>query len=128
MVKAKLKHLRISPRKVRLVAGLVRGMSAQKAVRQLRFSKKKAAEPVLKLLNSAISNAENNSQISSDTLYVSEIKVDEGPTLKRFIPRAMGRATSIFKRTSHITLRLDQQKQAKDNQKNIKNNEQTKDK
>lgn len=117
MVKAKLKHLRISPRKVRLVAGLVRGLPADKALIQLQFSRKRAADSVLKLLNSAIANAENNFQLAKENLYVSEIKVDEGPTLKRWIPRAMGRATSIFKRTSHITLVLNEIKKSstKDN-------------
>jgi large subunit ribosomal protein L22 len=113
MVKARLKHLRMSPRKVRLAADLVKGMPAKNAIRQLQFSKKRAAEPVLKVLNSAIANGESNFQLSGDNLYVAEVRVDEGPTLKRFIPRAMGRATSIFKRTSHITLRLEEKKQTK---------------
>ncbi len=101
---AKLKSLRIAPRKVRLVIDLIRGMKTEDAVLQLRFSNKDAAKPVLKLLESAIANAKNNHEIDTATLVVEKVFVDEGRTLKRWMPRAMGRATPIRKRSSHITL------------------------
>jgi len=101
--KAILKYLRISPRKVRLVADLIRGQNVQDAEQQLLFSTKRAAKPVLKLLKSAIANAGNLSN-----LYIAEIRVDQGPTLKRWRARARGRAAMIKKRTSHITIKLEQ--------------------
>lgn len=105
-VKAQAKHIRISPRKVRLVAGLVRGMEAVKAVDQLKFINKQATEPISKLLNSAIANATNNFELEKNNLFIKEIKVDEGATLKRWMPKARGRATPLRKRTSHITIIL----------------------
>lgn len=105
-VKAKLKQIRISPRKVRLVAGVIRGMKAETALDQLRFMNKKAAKPVEKLLQSAIANADNNFEIEKSNLFIKEIRVDEGTTLKRWMPKAQGRATPIRKRTSHINLVL----------------------
>lgn len=107
---AKLKHLRMAPRKVRLVADLIRGMDVQEAQKQLKFLNKKAALPLLKLLNSAIANAKHNFNLEKENLYISQILVDGGPSLKRWMPRAMGRATPILKRTCHITLLLDQKK------------------
>lgn len=104
--KAKLRYLRMSPRKVRLLVGLVRGMKAAKAAEQLRWSKLAAAKPVLKLLNSAIANAKNNNAAKEDTLVIKEAFVDGGPTLKRWQPRAFGRANPIRKRTSHVTIVL----------------------
>jgi len=109
MTYAKLRYLRISPRKVRLIADLVRGMGALEAKHQLELLNKKAALPMLKLLNSAIANAEHNDKLKVEELYIAEIKVDEGPTLKRWIPRARGSASGINKRTSHITLGLAKQ-------------------
>ena len=106
MITAKLRHLRISPRKVRLVANLIRGMETEEAKVQLKFLSKRAAGPILKLLNSAIANAEHNFNLSRENLYISKIMVDPGPSLKRSLPRAMGRATPILKRTSHITIVL----------------------
>lgn len=105
--KAKLSYLRIAPRKVRLVADLIRNKNTINAKNQLKFSKKRAAKPLLKLLNSAVSNAKNlDDQINMDTLFIKEIFVDEGPKLKRSRPRARGMAYEIQKKTSHITLVL----------------------
>jgi large subunit ribosomal protein L22 len=105
-VKATAKFIRMSPRKVRLVASLVRGLTATQAMDQLKAANKKAVEPVIKLLNSAIANATNNFELDKNNLVITEIKVDEGPTLKRWMPRARGRATTIHKRTSHINIIL----------------------
>jgi len=107
MITAKLKHLRISPRKVRLVANLIRGLNVSEAEKQLKFLPKRAAEPVLKLLNSAVANALNNFKALKENLSVAKITVDSGSTLKRWMPRAMGRATPVKKRTSHITIVLE---------------------
>lgn len=109
-VQAHLNNLRISARKVRLVVDVVRGMNIDNARIQLGFLNKKSSEPVLKLLNSAIANAKHNFNLSDDNLYISKIFVNEGTTLKRWIPRAMGRASRINKRTSHITIILDELK------------------
>lgn len=108
MIIAKLKHLRTSPRKVRLVADLIRGMTVEEAEKQLRFSTKKASVPILKLLNSAIANAKQNANLAKENLYIAKIVVEVGRTLKRWRPRAMGRAARIMKRTSHIILSLEQ--------------------
>lgn len=105
-VKAKLNNLRISPRKAGLVAGLIRRMKTDKAENTLIFTCKRASEPILKLLKSAIANAKNNFNLKEENLYVKEIKVDEGRTLKRFMPRARGRASRINKRTSNISITL----------------------
>ena len=99
-----LRSARISAQKVRLVADQVRGQTAEKAVNLLKFSDKKAADLVRKVLESAIANAENNQGADIDELKVTTIMVDEGPTLKRFMARAKGRGTRILKRTSHITV------------------------
>ena len=107
-VAAKLRHLHLSPRKVRLVADIIRGQNVEHAVNLLSFTNKRAARPLLKLLNSAIANAENNFKLKKNNLYISELRVDEGPTLKRWMPRAMGRATPINKRTSHISIVLNE--------------------
>ncbi len=107
-VTAKLKYLRIAPRKVRLVADLIRGKKVDKAQIILKFTIKKAAQPTLKLLNSAIANAHHNFQIEPENLYISKITVDEGPKYKRWMPRARGQAYEIQKKTSHINLILDQ--------------------
>ena len=105
-INAKAKHVRMSPRKVRLVADAVRGKEAENAISQLKFINKLAAKPVAKLINSAMASAEHDFEIEKDNLKIAEIKVDEGPTLKRWTPRAHGRATPIRKRTSHISLVL----------------------
>ena len=98
-VKAKLKYIRISPRKVRLVADLVRKMEVNKALDQIKFSGKKSAKPLSKLINSAIANAANNFELDKNNLYIKEIRVDEGQTLKRWMPKARGRATPIMKKS-----------------------------
>jgi large subunit ribosomal protein L22 len=103
-VKAQAKFQRISPKKVRLVADVVRNMKVSEAQTQLGVSTKKAAPMVLKLLKSAIANAKNNNKLAEDSLFVTQSYVDEGPTLKRWKPRAFGRAAPIRKRTSHITI------------------------
>jgi large subunit ribosomal protein L22 len=106
-MKASATHIRISPRKVRMVVDTVRGKSVSQALSILGFTRKKAALPVQKLLKSAVANAVENGGISDvDALVIDRIMVDEGPTLKRFMPRARGRATPIRKRTSHIRILL----------------------
>lgn len=123
-VTAKAKTVRISPRKVRLVLDQVRGLSVADAQQTLKYMNKGAAEPVLKLINSAKANAENNFNLNSDNLYIAEIKADEGFTIKRFRPRAFGRAGMIRKRTSHITVVLDEkadQTAKKDTKKAVSN-------
>lgn len=105
---AHLRHLRMSPRKVRLVAGLIRGMDIAEADAQLRHLPKAAALPLRKLLASAVANAEHNAKLAPANLFIGQIFVNQGPTLKRFRPRAFGRAASIKKRTSHVTIVLDE--------------------
>jgi len=106
--KAKLNYLRMAPRKVRLVADLVRGMNVSEAETQLKFCKKKASKPLLELLNSAVANAENNFGLDKSNLYISKITVNEGPVMKRWKARAQGRADEIHKKTSHVFIGLDQ--------------------
>ncbi len=101
---AKLRNAKISAQKVRLVVDQIRGLPVERAVDLLRFSNKKAAHIVGKILNSAIANAENNEGADIDDLKVSTAFVDEGPTYKRIQPRAKGRANRILKRTSHISV------------------------
>ena len=101
-MRAKLRYLRVAPRKARLVVDLVRGKNVGEALNILTFTRRAASEPVRKLIESALANAESR-DANLDLLYVSQIFVDEGPTLRRFRPRAMGRATRINKRTSHVT-------------------------
>tara|TARA_Y100001934_G_C12229595_1_gene714703 strand:- start:222 stop:611 length:390 start_codon:yes stop_codon:yes gene_type:complete len=105
---AKLRWLRMSPRKVRLVVDLIRGKHVEEALNVLTFSDKAAAEPVAKLLRSAVANADGKDEYDIDKLFVETAYVDEGPTWRRWLPRAMGRATRIRKRTSHVTLVLGQ--------------------
>src|SRR6266704_3008155 len=102
--RAVARHVRISATKARRVVNLVRGLPAQQALTVLLFSPQAASEPVYKVLASAIANAENNERLDPDALLVAEAYVDEGPTLKRFRPRAQGRAYRIRKRTCHITI------------------------
>ena len=99
---ARARFVRMSPMKVRRVVDLVRGMPVGQAATVLRFAEQKAAQPVAKLVASAVANAENNFDLDPSTLVISTITVDEGPTMKRFQPRAQGRAYRIRKRTSHI--------------------------
>ena len=110
--KAVARYVRVAPRKARLVVDLIRGKSIDDARAILRFSPRAAAEVVEKVLNSAVANAERNLHIKADTLVVGTTFVDEGPTLKRIQPRAMGRAFRINKRTSHITVVVKQREGA----------------
>ncbi|EIJ35832.1 50S ribosomal protein L22 [Thiothrix nivea] len=103
-VAAKLRFARISPQKCRLVADQIRGLPVDKALNVLAFSPKKGAAMVKKVLESAIANAEHNEGADVDELCVKTIFVDQGPTMKRIMPRAKGRANRILKRTSHITV------------------------
>jgi large subunit ribosomal protein L22 len=105
-VTAKLNHLHIAPRKVRLVANAIKGLSVNEAEAQLLFRPKRSSEPLLKLLRSAIANAKNNQKLNPDMLFVQSVRVDQGPTMKRFLPRAMGRATPLHKKTSHVVIVL----------------------
>jgi len=105
-VKASLKYLRMAPRKVRLVTNLVKGKSVPQALAQLTFLNKRAAQPLTKLLKSAMANAKHNHHLEPEKMYISSLKVNEGPSLKRWLPRAQGRATLIKKRSSHIYLTL----------------------
>ena len=105
---ARARFVRISPRKARLVVDLVRGKKVDDALNILNFTQKRAAKMVHKLVKSAVANVEARGDVDVDGLYIKRIFVDPGPTLKRFMPRAMGRATPILKRTSHITVVLDE--------------------
>jgi len=109
-VTAKINYLRIAPRKVRLVADLIRGKSIKKSRSLLDFSLKKGAIPLRKLLNDSVTNAKNNFQLDEETLVLSEIKVDEGPKLKRWRARSRGRAAEIQKKSCHVTLILEGKK------------------
>lgn len=111
-VKAKLRYLRIAPRKVRLVADLIRGKKVADARRILEFTIKKASLPLLKLLNSAVANAKHNFNLNEENLYIAKILVDEGPKLKRIFPRGRGHASEIQKKTSHVTIVLEEIKPA----------------
>ena len=106
VVRASSRYVRIAPRKARLVADQVRGLQIDKARALLQFSPRGAARDVGKLIDSAAANAENNHDLVADEMRVAEITVDEGPTIKRYRPRALGRATPINKRTSHIAVAL----------------------
>jgi len=105
-VKAQLNQLRMAPRKVRLVANLIKGLHVEDARVQLELMTKKSSDPMLKLLNSAVANAKNNHKLDEGTLFVSKVLVNGGPTIKRWFPRAMGRAFPIKKRTCSIVLVL----------------------
>ncbi len=102
--KAQAKYVRISPRKVKIVCDLIRGKDVGTAAALLMQTPKAACEPMLKLLKSAVANAENNHNMDPEKLYVSETYANPGPILKRFMPRAQGRAYRINKRTSHVTI------------------------
>ena len=107
-VKARLRFVRVGPRKARLVADMIRGKGSEEALNVLTFTKKAVAKILIKLLKSAIANATQKKNIDIDRLYIKKITVDQGPTMKRFQPRALGRATTIRKRTSHINIILDE--------------------
>lgn len=109
--KAVAKYIRISPRKVQQVMNIIRGKDLQEAYATLKFTPKKASVLVESVLKSAVANAENNLELNVDNLYVKACYVDQGPTLKRQKPRAMGRADLIRKRTSHITVVVAEKKE-----------------
>jgi large subunit ribosomal protein L22 len=111
MASATARFVRISPRKLRLVIDMVRGKSVADARSVLAFTPRGGSVVVEKVISSAVANAENNYDMSGDDLYISSIYVNEGPTLKRFRPRAMGRASQIRKRTSHITVIVTERKE-----------------
>lgn len=123
-VTAKLNYLRMSPRKTRLVANLLSGMPAEKAIIQLENMTKISAGPMLKLLRSAIANAKHNYEMKEEGLMLKKIIVNDGPILRRWMPRAMGRATPIRKRSSHIEITLEgdapEKKEDKKNKKDSK--------
>jgi len=106
VIRASSRYVRVAPRKARLVADQVRGLHIDRARALLQFSPRGAAHDIRKLIESAASNAENNHDLIADEMRVAEITVDEGPTLRRYRPRALGRATPIMKRTSHIAVAL----------------------
>ena len=106
--RATAKYIRISPRKVKIVVDLIRGKQVDQALAILAYTPKSAAPVVEKLLNSAIANAENNLEMDSEGLYVAEVYANQGPTLKRYWARSHGRADMLKKRTSHITIVLDE--------------------
>lgn len=108
-VRSICRGIRISPQKARLVADVVRGMNVDKAINTLNFMPKKGAAIIRKVIDSAVANATQNDKVDVDALFIKTIYVDGGPSLKRIIPRAQGRATGIIKRTSHITVVLDEQ-------------------
>jgi large subunit ribosomal protein L22 len=110
MATAKLRYIRIAPRKLRIIANMVRGQKVVSAINGLRFTRKSGAQEVFKLLVSAVANAEDQGDIDIDKLVVKTITVDQGPTLNRWRPRAMGRATPIDKKTSHVFLEVSETK------------------
>lgn len=106
MATARLSHARITPRKARIIADLIRGKKVARAIDDLRFLHKSGARQFFKLLVSAVANAEDKGDVNVDNLVVTRVTVDQGPTLKRWRPRAMGRANRILKKTSHIHLEV----------------------
>lgn len=128
-VKAKVKFLRVSPKKVRFVLDIIRGLKAIDAQNQLKFFPKKSSKYILKLLNSAIANAENNFNLNKENLYVKSINADEGPALKRWTAKAFGTAAPIKKRSTHINIvlaELVETKKEKKSKKKEKGEEETK--
>jgi len=107
-VKARAKFIRTSPRKARMVTDLIKGKGVEEALNILGFTKKAPAKIIAKLLKSAVANADQMKNLNVDTLFIKQITVDQGPTMKRYRPRAMGRATMIRKRMSHITVVLEE--------------------
>jgi large subunit ribosomal protein L22 len=105
-VKAYLRYLRITPRKTRMIVDMVRGKKISEAETLLKFALRRPKDPILKLLRSAVANAKHNFNLEKEKLFVKEIRVDSGPILKRYMPRARGMASMIRKRTSHISVVL----------------------
>ena len=106
--RAVARHIRVSPQKIRLIMDEIRGKKVEEALNMLSFAPQKGARILKKLVQSAAANASENSGLDVDGLYISRIYADQGPTLKRWRPRALGRATRIRKRTSHLTVILDE--------------------
>jgi large subunit ribosomal protein L22 len=106
VVRARARYVRTAPRKVRVVADQIRGLDVERAIALLNFSPRGASVPVLKLVQSAAANAENNYDLDPDEMRITSISVDEGPTMRRYRPRARGRATRIEKRSCHINIAL----------------------
>lgn len=127
-IKAKLSNLRMSPRKVQLVGNIIRGMDTVKAKEQLKFINKKASLPLAKLLDSAVANATNDFKLDKDNLYIKSIIINEGRKIKRYKPRAMGRATIVQKRASTIDLVLAEKVESKKIEKQKKKTEELEDK
>lgn len=111
--RAVARYVRIAPRKAQQVADLIRGKHVDDAVSILKFTPKAAAQVILKVVNSAVANAEKNHRLKPEALYVAEVVANQGPTLKRFRHRAMGRASRIHKRTSHVTVVVAELEEAK---------------
>jgi large subunit ribosomal protein L22 len=107
-VKARAKFIRTSPRKARMVTDLIKGKGVEEALNILGFTKKAPAKIIAKLLKSAVADADQMKNLNVDTLFIKQITVDQGPTMKRYRPRAMGRATMIRRRMSHITVVLEE--------------------
>ena len=107
---AYVNFVRMSPRKVKLVCDMIRGQDVKTATAYLSQTSKAACEPMAKLLKSAVANAEHNHEMNAENLYIASIVANQGPTIKRFMPRAQGRATMIRKRTSHIEVVLKEKK------------------
>jgi large subunit ribosomal protein L22 len=107
MARAFLKSFRESPRRVRMVAAMIRGKKAEDALAILRFQPRKAARMLTKVLNSAIANASENEQADADKLVVTKVEIDGGPVQKRWLPRSMGRANRLNRRTSHVTVTVE---------------------
>ena len=107
---AKLRYLRVGPRKVRLVANNIRGKGIEEALGILDYTDRGVAKPLAKMLRAAVANVASAENIDVDRLVIEELQVGQGPVLKRFLPRAMGRATKILKKSSHVTLRLAEKK------------------
>ncbi len=105
---AKIRMVRMTPRKVRVVANQVRGKMVQEAIDYLTFCRRRPARPLLKLIKSAVSNADQKGGMDIDNLYISELLVDKGPTMKRWMPRARGMATPVLKRSSKISVTLNE--------------------
>ncbi len=124
-IKVHLNNIRIAPRKTRQMIDVVRNKDVAEARAQLEFTVKRAANPVLKLLNSAVASAVNDFKLQEENLYISKITADEGPTLKRSFPMSRGRAYPIMKRTSHITLILSEKSQARNQKSETKQKNET---
>lgn len=105
---ARIKYLRMTPRKVRVVGNQIRGKGAQSAIDYLNFCRRRAARPLVKLVKSAVANATQKGGMDIDNLYIKELQINAGPIMKRWMPRARGMATQILKRSSHVTLVLDE--------------------